>query len=518
MFSSLPLELLRKIGNETARLKDRKSLRRTCSLFGEAFKPHALAEVTLNIHKDNLEPGLTLLKVLADEKASELEETTKQEQFKYTHDTEQVKSWVESGGVQSKLAEEQLRELLEPALKSLRRLDTVRWHWHRQKQNNWTLNTVLAVISAPEICHNIREFSFQCDWEYSILFNFYIPDTRNIPISLPKLPKLQILSISANVSDSVFEAITKQPIILTTSLTPLNLCSEGLYWAHIPPHIMLDNVIAPTMSNLGLSGLVTEVPRHILRNLTSLNLSRTHNRDPWDAVWITLALEQIRLRSLVISHYHHNVDAILDYIQSYSGLEILSLISPAWYDPTYNDAADRFYKDVLPMHEQSLVKLEVKPVFESRWCFGEHNIEAFRRCTKLRSLWVRVDHKGLEIDPNSDVSYWYNQPSTNPNAVHILLDMISFALLDLEKVIIEPARDPGLAYDHEDFLLGPRLCLTARRRIYASVKSFVSSGSVSTGVLNWVKVFVWNDRVVIASPTDDGHGETEKEEGKKERV
>ncbi|KAE9397882.1 hypothetical protein BT96DRAFT_791598, partial [Gymnopus androsaceus JB14] len=108
-------------------------------------------------------------------------------------------------------------------------------------------------------------------------------------------------------------------------------------------------------------------------------------------VWITLALEQIRLRSIVVSRYHGNVDAILDYIQSYSGLEILSLISPGWYDPTYNDAADRFYKDVLPMHEQSLVKLEVKPVFESRWCFGEHNIEVFRRCTKLRSLWVRVD-------------------------------------------------------------------------------------------------------------------------------
>lgn len=92
--------------------------------------------------------------MLVDERASELEETSvskhvrtlnivsltpscspesdsdfkkKQEQFKYTHDIEQVKSWVESGGVQSKLAEEQLRELLEPALKSLRRLDTVRY-------------------------------------------------------------------------------------------------------------------------------------------------------------------------------------------------------------------------------------------------------------------------------------------------------------------------------------------------------------------------------------------------------
>ncbi|KAE9404530.1 hypothetical protein BT96DRAFT_916861, partial [Gymnopus androsaceus JB14] len=71
MLHSLPLELLHKIGSETPRLEDRKSLRRRCSLFGNAFKAQVLAEVTLNIHSDNLEPGIGLLQALVDDNLKE---------------------------------------------------------------------------------------------------------------------------------------------------------------------------------------------------------------------------------------------------------------------------------------------------------------------------------------------------------------------------------------------------------------------------------------------------------------
>lgn len=88
---------------------------------------------------------------------------------------------------------------------------------------------------------------------------------------------------------------------------------------------------------------------------------------------------------------------------------------------------------------------------------------------------------------------------------HILLNMISSALPDLEKLTIEPARDPEMAHDHADLHFGPLYCLTTRRRIYASVKSFALQESSATEVLKWVKVFVWNDRVVV---TDNKDGKT----------
>lgn len=113
-----------------------------------------MAEVTLNIYNDHWKPGLGLLEVLADERASKLEDSIvskhirtlyvvsltplcspesdldfekKQRTYKYSHTTRQMRSWVETGGAEAKLAEGQLRKLLAPALESLRCLDTVRY-------------------------------------------------------------------------------------------------------------------------------------------------------------------------------------------------------------------------------------------------------------------------------------------------------------------------------------------------------------------------------------------------------
>lgn len=59
-----------------------------------------------------------------------------------------------------------------------------------------------------------------------------------------------------------------------------------------------------------------------------------------------------------------------------------------------------------------------------------------------------------------------------------------------------------MAHDHADFHFGPLYCLATRRRIYASVKSFSLQESSAIEVLKWVKVFVWNDRVVLTEKTD----------------
>lgn len=82
--------------------------------------------------------------------------------------------------------------------------------------------------------------------------------------------------------------------------------------------------------------------------------------------------------------------------------------------------------------------------------------------------------------------------------------MISSYIPDLERLTIEPARNPEWAHHRGDgiWLLGAKFCLGIRRRLHASVQSFVawdssSTISVSGDVRNWVRVYVGNERVVV---------------------
>ncbi|KAJ3922664.1 hypothetical protein F5877DRAFT_2054, partial [Lentinula edodes] len=113
-------------------------------------------------------------------------------------------------------------------------------------------------------------------------------------------------------------------------------------------------------------------------------------------LWDILSSQQIHLRDFAIHRItrlaHHDMDKMLNYFQSYSGLESFILKGPIWYDPSlYDSYAIKFYENVLPMHVETLETLELKPEFESKWCFGVDNIHVLRRCKRLRSLWLKVD-------------------------------------------------------------------------------------------------------------------------------
>ncbi|KAJ4485378.1 hypothetical protein J3R30DRAFT_1349240 [Lentinula aciculospora] len=259
---------------------------------------------------------------------------------------------------------------------------------------------------------------------------------------------------------------------------------------------------------MSLVGFMFDFSQVVHQNLTSLELGDVYTPftqtldTKLDALWTALSAQEIHLRSLILSRAANELtDAFLDYLQSYSGLETLSFRGPwAYNDLEYDSAADRFYRDVLPMHVDSLTKLEIRIVFESRWCFGAHNFHAFQSCRRLRCLWVKINHRGLEADPTPYTLDLYadkNLPSKTPfpNSVHLLLKMISGSLPELEKLTVEPARNPEWARHRGDgiWLLGARFCLGIRRRLHASVKSFVTCSSATVGthvrdsdVRNWV--------------------------------
>ncbi|KIK66125.1 hypothetical protein GYMLUDRAFT_239763 [Collybiopsis luxurians FD-317 M1] len=490
MFSSLPIELLNKIGNETARLQDRKSLRFTCSLFGLVFKPHVLAEVTLNIHENNLDPGISLLQVLAKEfstgrsNVSKLIRTLHIDSLSPAYSSEDSyfdKRRRPRSSLIASAAEKSLWQYLESALKSLQNLDTLRWR-SQSRASEWTSDVLLTLLSTPGWCRSLREFAVHYD------------SGGEISIPLPLLQRLRILSITGPVLPDISSIVSS-----ASQLETVHLFRKGPY---LTP---LNTDIPSTISNLGLNGWTIDVPKIIHANLTSLDLremttyinsdiDHPHELFPheaaFDSLWNALSQKQIHLRSLAVSF--RITAALLDYIQSYTGLEDLSLRGYWRYE-----ASDRFFEYVLPMHQETLVKLEVMPEYENEWCFGPHNVEVFRRCRRLRTLLVGVNSRGLDDDPEPSANVKYHADDSRPNSVHLLLHIISSSLPDLERVTINAVGSTDTWGTTAKYHLG------IQRRLKTSVESFasqsLSNGASGNETLKWVKVYVNNERVVIRS-------------------
>lgn len=262
----------------------------------------------------------------------------------------------------------------------------VRWKWH-WKDADWTLNTILTSLSTLDLHHSIKEFTFCYDPQES---------QRGLPISLPLLHNIQVLSVAVNVTTSAFTSLIEHPLTYTSTLKSLHLRGEMIQRGRLKRDIPL------TISDVRLYGIVFEISQIAHRNITSLDIGHAWIpfADLWnalDGLWNALCHQQIYLLRLVIRlpGEGQDADSLFNYLESYSGLELLSIHGPSSnIQPGYNNSAVRFYSSVLSMHERTLVDLEVKPFYESMWCFGMHNEAAFRRCKKLRNLEIRIDGLG----------------------------------------------------------------------------------------------------------------------------
>ncbi|KAJ4485398.1 hypothetical protein J3R30DRAFT_1351487 [Lentinula aciculospora] len=409
---SLPVELIVEIGRQTLRLADKKSLRLTCSFLGIEFKPHVLSTVTLDIYLGNTDCGLGLLETLVEDSKSEQSTVCKYIRTLYVDSlspsTEPLVSksdvtlknkepkprinfWSRSKSVSdSETAEKRLRLLLEPALKALHNLDTLRWHWELQ-DSEWAYHTILASISTSALSKNIKEFGFRHDGSFSTAIG---------ALTLPNLPQLRKLSLDGNTISQV----TFNDVLSNYELETLHIFRHGSYFS------LTDRCLPTSIADLGLDGWYIDVPRIIHNNLTSLYLGDIieydnsasddayyfTREDAFNSLWDSLRLEHVQLRNLAAPF--RITDALLDYITSYSGLESLSLISYRdWY--VDGDNASRFYKRALPMHRSTLTKLELTPEHEDEWCFGTENVEVFSLMKRLRYLSVGIHTRGLDPDP-----------------------------------------------------------------------------------------------------------------------
>ncbi|KAF5362866.1 hypothetical protein D9758_007022 [Tetrapyrgos nigripes] len=484
---ALPNELLEEILHHVERLQDRKNLRRTCSRLALVLRPYVLKEVTLNIYKGNAESGMNLLGALAAPKNvySPCVRTLYIDSLSPSHYPIGYKGKTQSWrgkailgrtfGGNEKSTNSHLRTLLKPALESLEGLEAIRWCW-QEKDSQWSLKIIMQSFSA---LRDVKEFTF------------YYGPIVDITIPYPDLPNLRILSISTPQEEPIGQwnwtpshsLLLKHLLNCSSSLSALHLDSRMVFYAdsHLG-HALPEMSLHSSITHLSLSGWSLPILRPFtayvskLPNLTSLRIfMRYHSSSPLKDFFSALSANHIHLRRLVLDG-EVDVKPVLDYIEGYSGLEVLCLIGVH----SHPYVADRFYRIILPLHNDTLVELDIQPLFQSTWCFGTHNAEAIRRCRKLRRLSVGVSNQveGQMV------------PVLNP--VYLLLRIVSSSLPELQALHIDSCYEYRLFHRSVDD--GPSPCNV--------VPHCEREIPYDPEVLRWVRICIGGEKLTL----DDAMG------------
>ncbi|KAK0463481.1 uncharacterized protein EV420DRAFT_1638416 [Desarmillaria tabescens] len=131
----------------------------------------------------------------------------------------------------------------------------------------------------------------------------------------------------------------------------------------------------------------------IPRFLPHLRHLRTANVDIPDDFWTALTHKGVKLVTLLTNT---TTDILMAYLESYSGLEVLSL------SPVNDHHAEAFYRHVLVQHSYSLRKLSIEIKSVGKWCVGPRVLEVLSRCVGLVELNVPIyatHQPGVVYDP-----------------------------------------------------------------------------------------------------------------------
>ncbi|KAJ3975295.1 hypothetical protein EV361DRAFT_518908 [Lentinula raphanica] len=230
-----------------------------------------------------------------------------------------------------------------------------------------------------------------------LIINSHLED----PIRFPNFRQVRRLSFSGHFRKADFNCLFQHPIILDNPrLRTLCLSNDHDY---IPGLLSLKRPIPATIFDLQLHTFSLRSIRHVLNgHLTYLDLSRSllAIEYTWVMLLEHLSSQNIRLRGLALDHFVTSDDTrnLLAYLSSYSSLESFRFSSIEWYDD-YDTHPVYFYTQVLPLHVETLVELELRPIWESYWCVGVDNIYRLRQCKRLRNLSIKVNHCG-PLDPH----------------------------------------------------------------------------------------------------------------------
>ena len=124
-------------------------------------------------------------------------------------------------------------------------------------------------------------------------------------------------------------------------------------------------------------------------------------------IWSTFIGSGIQLEELV---HNTTTNSLIDYLSSYSGLKKLKLTVSLFTDaPSSDEAATRFFDNVLSRHVETLESLSLEAYYEGEWCFTLRNAGLISQCTKLNHLlmstFVPFQPKAEDDEFDTDVPY-----------------------------------------------------------------------------------------------------------------
>ncbi|KAF4610918.1 hypothetical protein D9613_006547 [Agrocybe pediades] len=217
-------------------------------------------------------------------------------------------------------------------------------------------------------------------------------------------PSLTHLDVGCNYRSDDSQISTLHDLLgAVPSETPLKLSHLTLRgWC-----VRLDEETLPHLRSLESLSLSSNIDWQALSHLDldeasrDALLERTGNWCSSSAeIWDTLREERIRLKEICTDEVN---DALLEYLASYSRLERLTLSSATADTASKSDAlAIKFYREVLPSHAESLVSLDVSPVYEGKWCFGKHNASSLLQCVRLANLKIHINSEEIDRDRKQD--------------------------------------------------------------------------------------------------------------------
>lgn len=182
--------------------------------------------------------------------------------------------------------------------------------------------------------------------------------------------------------------------------SPLNLTSLALTGFYI----RLDAATLPHLQNLrSLTIAGFEDPEN-LSNRRRLDGSESDDESlpvidtsPYAAsfpdLWRALKMAGIELSHLNV---HHMSNALIEYIESYSGLQDLKIYVPDYFNDSKHAGnagtgdADMFWDALGRNHGGTLHHLDVYSGYEGQFCFSRSRVPALKQCKHLISLRVPV--------------------------------------------------------------------------------------------------------------------------------
>ncbi|KAF8886380.1 hypothetical protein BD779DRAFT_628057 [Infundibulicybe gibba] len=372
---SLANELILSIADE---LDTRKIFRGTCRQINAVVSPRVFSYITIDIHEERLDVGISQLEALATRSTctAEYVRTIDIRRLAPNYGPNMGYTFVNGKFVvdedpkdpKTNWAQEKMRELLPGALSALKGATTAIWK-ACDRDPDWVsvlVSEFLGTLPALDSLHLIAP----CEQ--------FVPHLNRLRIS-----SLTKLVVSSGPDAAIAKIIANNPCLTHLDVLVFRTFGSGDITTL---HSLLEDVPLGQplrLEHLRIGGCHIRFDHEILphlRHLRSLKLSYLNfgpPRDLWRTVWrARIPLEAV---TALVN------DDLIDYLASVTGIKKIGLLGA-----NTDVLANRFFTKVVPRHSKTLVSLSICLSSEAM-VLRKHNASILIECTQLSRLTIAID-------------------------------------------------------------------------------------------------------------------------------